>query len=96
MKFAWDPRKDAANLSKHGITFTEACRAFEDPHALVAFDAEHSPRGQKELRWWLLGKVGGRVVTVRYTHRPGGVIRIFGAGYWRDAARFYEQKNQGR
>jgi hypothetical protein len=31
---------------------------------------------------------------VRYTHRPGGVIRIIGAGYWEMGAKIYEEKNQ--
>lgn len=42
------------------------------------------------MRWWLLGKVDGRVMLVRYTHRPGGVIRLIGAGYWRNARDYYE------
>jgi hypothetical protein len=32
------------------------------------------------------------VLTVRFTYR-GGVIRIFGAGYWRKGKRIYEQEN---
>lgn len=81
MIFEWDAKKAAANLARHGVAFEDARRGFEDPGALVAFDEEHSTRG--ELRWWLLGKVDGRVMLVRYTHRPHGRIRIIGAGYWR-------------
>lgn len=94
MKFTWDPRKEAANIAKHGVPFFEAQKAFNDPHALVAFDAAHSPRGQNELRWWLLGKVDERVMLVRYTHRPGGVIRIIGAGCWRSGGKTYEEENR--
>jgi hypothetical protein len=36
--------------------------------------------------------VGGGVLTVRFTFR-GGIIRIFGAGYWRKGKRIYEQTN---
>jgi len=93
MKFTWDSRKEAANYEKHGITFSKAQRAFEDPAAVIAFDDAHSPRGIHELRWWLLGKVGGRVILVRYTHRPDGVIRIIGAGYWAIGEQIYETKN---
>ena len=93
MKFAWDPRKEATNLAKHGVPFSEAEQAFNDPLAVVAFDEVHSPRGKSELRWWLLGKVGARVMLVRYTHRPNGVIRIIGAGYWEIGAKIYEEKN---
>ena len=93
MKFSWDPRKEATNLAKHGVPFSEAEQAFGDPLAVVAFDEVHSPRGISELRWWLLGKVGARVMLVRYTHRPNGVIRIIGAGYWEIGAKIYEEKN---
>jgi uncharacterized DUF497 family protein len=44
MKFAWDPRKETTNLAKHGVPFSEAKQAFNDPLAVVAFDEVHSPR----------------------------------------------------
>jgi uncharacterized protein len=94
MRFTWDPRKEATNLAKHGVAFTEAQLAFSDPQAIVAFDAAHSPRSGPELRWWLLGKVGDHVMLVRYTHRPGGMIRIIGAGYWEVGAKIYEKENR--
>jgi uncharacterized protein len=96
MKFAWDPRKEATNVAKHGVPFSEAEQAFGDPLAVVSFDEVHSPRGKSELRWWLLGKVGARVMLVRYTHRPKGVIRIIGAGYWEIGAKIYEEQNNPR
>ncbi|MEN9841268.1 MAG: hypothetical protein RL376_1068 [Verrucomicrobiota bacterium] len=68
--------------------FTMAKHAFDDPHALVVFDPAHSDK--RELRWWLLGKVDTRVMLVRYTHRPSGIIRIIGAGYWRQGKQLYE------
>jgi len=30
MRFAWDPRKAAANQAKHGFGFEEAITAFDD------------------------------------------------------------------
>jgi uncharacterized DUF497 family protein len=87
--FEWDAKKAAANLAKHGVAFDDARRAFEDPRALVAFDEEHSTL--RELRWWLLGKVDGRVMLVRYAHRPHGSIRIIGAGFWRIGKEIYEK-----
>jgi uncharacterized DUF497 family protein len=94
MKFTWDSGKEATNFAKHGIQFSEARHAFGDPLAIVAFDETHSPRGGYELRWWLLGKVGGRVMLVRYTHRSNGFIRIIGAGYWEIGAKIYEEENR--
>jgi uncharacterized DUF497 family protein len=79
MRFSWDSAKERANLARHGVDFTIAQKAFADPRALVLFDAAHSDH--RELRWWLLGRVGARILLVRYTHRPGGVIRLIGAGY---------------
>jgi len=93
MFFAWDPKKEATNLLKHGVSFIEAQQAFKDPHSVAMFDEAHSPRGKHELRWWLLGKVGTRIMTVRYTHRPNGVIRILGAAYWREGVEIYEKEN---
>ena len=33
LKFEWDPKKAAANLRKHGVSFEEAATCFEDPSA---------------------------------------------------------------
>ena len=37
MKFTWDPRKEATNLAKHGVPFSDAEEAFKDPLGVVAF-----------------------------------------------------------
>jgi uncharacterized protein len=92
MRFDWDPAKNRSNLEKHGVSFDEAQKAFDDPDAVVALDAAHS--GTQELRWWLLGKVEGKGLTVRYTHRPNGVLRIFGAAWWREGKKRYEEANR--
>jgi hypothetical protein len=89
VRFTWDPRKETANLTKHGVSFGDAQKAFEDPKAIVAFDQEHSDK--QELRWWFLGKVGHRVMLVRYVHRPIGILRIIGAGYWKIGKELYEK-----
>jgi uncharacterized DUF497 family protein len=44
VKFTWDPRKAAANLKKHGVSFNEAATAFGDPLALHVEDLAHSER----------------------------------------------------
>lgn len=92
MNFEWDPRKEATNVAKHGVSFETAKQAFSDPNAIVAYDPEHGDA--KELRWWLLGKVQDRVMLVRYTQRPSGVIRIIGAGYWRKGKDLYEKAHR--
>ena len=87
--FDWDPEKDLANQTKHGISFSEAQYAFADPNRVIAEDLTHS---KKEKRYFCFGKVGGGVLTVRFTYRAG-VIRIFGAGYWRKGKKTYEREN---
>lgn len=84
--FDWDPAKDAANQYKHGVSFVEAQRAFLDPERLLALDTAHS---QHERRYFCFGRVDGKVLTVRFTYRAG-VIRIIGAGYWRQGRKWYE------
>ena len=42
VEFVWDDKKNASNQKKHGVSFEEAKTCFEDDHARVFFDAEHS------------------------------------------------------
>jgi uncharacterized DUF497 family protein len=88
--FDWDERKDAENQAKHGVPFALAQYAFADPQRVIAVDTAHSA---KEKRYFCLGQVGGGVLTVRFTYRSG-VIRIFGAGYWRKGKVIYARENQ--
>ena len=88
MRSSWDRAKERLNVARLGVDFTTAQQAFEDPKFIILFDDAHSTR--HELRWWLLGRVGSRILHVRYTHRPGGVIRLIGAGYWRNSRAYYE------
>jgi len=88
--FDWDKRKDADNQVKHGVPFVVAQYAFADPRRVIAEDAGHST---KEQRYFCFGRVGDGILTVRFTYRLG-VIRIFGAGYWRKGKAIYERENQ--
>lgn len=85
MRFEWDEEKNQANSSKHGVTFEEAMMAFADPNRKIRFNSRHSA---EELRYFCLGKVGNRIMTVRFTLR-GTTIRIIGAGYWREGKKIY-------
>ncbi len=88
--FDWDLRKDLANQEKHGVPFSLAQYAFEDPLRVIAEDTAHST---KERRYFCFGPVGVEVMTVRFTYRAK-VIRIIGAGYWRKGRTIYERENQ--
>jgi len=88
--FEWDPEKDLVNRAKHGVSFAEVQHAFGDPGRVIAEDLSHS---EGEKRYYCFDKVKNGVLTVRFTYR-GGLIRIFGAGYWRKGKLIYARKNQ--
>ena len=90
LRFEWDDNKDRENQRKHGVSFKVAQYAFSDPHRIIARDLEHS---KDERRFYCFGRTGGGILTVRFTHRKTN-IRIFGAGYWRDGRKIYEEENQ--
>jgi len=89
LRFEWDEAKNAYNQEKHGVSFQTAEAAFSDPFLVILEDAAHSA---SEKRYFGYGKVGGSVMTVRFTMR-GNVVRIYGAAYWRKGTKIYEQEN---
>ena len=88
--FEWNNEKEQKNIKKHGVSFTEAKEVFYDEQRIIAVDEKHS---QKEPRMFCIGNICGNIATVRFTY-GNGVIRIFGAGYWRKGRTFYEEKNK--
>ncbi len=72
------------------MPFEMAQHAFADPNRVIAEDLAYS---KAEKRYFCFGRIGGGVLTVRFTYR-GGVIRIFGAGYWRKGRQIYERENK--
>ena len=87
--FVWGAEKEFINLAQHGVNFTTVARAFKDPKRKIYSDSKHS---EKEERYFCVGKVHNKILTVRFTYR-GGKIRIFGAGYWRKGREYYEKKD---
>jgi uncharacterized protein len=78
IRFDWDESKNRANRKKHGIWFEEALSAFEDPHAKVFSDTEHS---EDEERVVLLGiTAASRLLVIVHCYRDeDSVIRIISA-----------------
>ena len=75
-EFEWDPRKAAANLTKHGVGFDEAVTVFRDPNGRIVTDPRHSV-GEERLA--LLGlSERGRLLAVMFTER-GNRIRLISA-----------------
>lgn len=89
--FEWDYLKNQFNHFKHHVSFEEAQDAFIDINRLILIDTNHTSKTEK--RFYCIGKVKGRICTVRYSKRKGK-IRIFGAGYWRKEKKLYEKVNQ--
>lgn len=88
-KFEWDQGKERSNISKHGVDFKTAALAFADPWRLIATDEEHS---DAEPRYFCIGAIKGKILTVRFTLR-GKRVRLIGAGYWRKGKAFYDKEN---
>jgi len=88
--FEWDEDKNSINQKKHNISFEEAQYAFSDTKRIIAKDLEHS---ESEERYYCFGRIGERIVTVRFTYR-NNKIRIIGAGHWRKGKQIYEKENK--
>jgi len=78
LSFEWDPKKAAANLRKHGVSFDDAQTVFSDENARLIDDPDHS---EEEERFVLLGLSSSlRLLVVCHCYRSeGGVIRIISA-----------------
>jgi hypothetical protein len=72
LRFRWDPRKAAANVRKHGVTFEEAGTVLADPLSITIADPDHSV---DEQRFLLLGSSN---LVVGHSER-GDAIRIISA-----------------
>ena len=68
MKFQFDPRKSAANKSKHGIDFEEARDLWSDPDRL-----EIPARTSDEPRFLVIGKIAGKYWSGVITYRTEAV-----------------------
>ncbi len=91
MRFEWDPEKAAENAAKHGVSFDQAIKAFDDPDAVFIPDEAHS---ENEPREKLLGAADDTgIVLVIFTERAGDVILIISAREaTRREKRFYAEK----
>jgi uncharacterized DUF497 family protein len=78
LRFEWDPKKDAANQRKHGVSVEEATTVFSDEHALLIDDPDHS---EDEERFILLGLSSAlRTLVVCQCYREAySIIRLISA-----------------
>lgn len=75
MHFEWDASKNAANIRKHGIDFSDVIDIFSHP-MLTAIDDRY---GYGEPRWVAIGLVRQMIGVVVYIERRGDVVRIVSA-----------------
>ena len=81
-EYAWDPNKEAENVRKHGISFTEARTVLRGHLKFTWFDEVHSTDG---LRFKTIGYSDlGRILVV-VTSEDGVRPRIISA--WRASKR---------
>jgi uncharacterized protein len=76
MDFEWNELKAAANLEKHGVSFTEAKTVFANDLAVVLEDEAHSVDEKREI---LIGHSQyNRLLLISFTERSTA-IRIISA-----------------
>ena len=90
MTFEWDENKNSENIAKHKVSFEKAQDAFFDVNRIILENVKHSV---SEKLYFCIGKTDEGILTVRFTMR-GQIIRIFGAGYWRQGKKRYEEHLQ--
>ena len=73
MRFSWDQKKAASNLSKHGVSFEEASSVFGDPLSDTFPDPDHS---LEEYRFVIIGSSeSGKILVVAHTD-DGELVRL--------------------
>lgn len=85
--FEWDDTKAAENLRKHGLSFSEATRVFDDPMTLDWEDVT----AEGEQRFNKIGIADGRVIQVTYTSRGDNIRIISARRATRREARLYHE-----
>jgi uncharacterized DUF497 family protein len=78
LRFEWDPKKAAANLAKHGVSFDDAETVFSDETALLLDDPEHSDEEERYVLLGLSAKLRVLIVVHCYRERDA-VIRLISA-----------------
>jgi len=71
--FSWDPKKAAANLKKHGVSFVEASTFFRDVLSATGSDPDHSIG---EHRYVTFGNsIKNRLLDVAHTEDNNSTVR---------------------
>jgi uncharacterized protein len=85
IEFEWDETKASENYKKHGVRFTLAVKAFQDPFALEFLDDRQE---WLEERFVILGRAEKHLLFVAFTEREDR-IRLISA---RKATQYEEEQ----
>lgn len=86
--FEWDPAKAAANLTKHGVSFSEAATVFLDSNILIELDPAHSA---DEFRAIAIGfSTRSRILLVVHTERQERIRLVSARKATREERRRYD------
>jgi uncharacterized DUF497 family protein len=92
VEFEWDLDKEARNLRKHGVTFSEATTVFDDAFGTTVDDPDHS---LGEHRFITIGRSShSRWLMVAHTDRGDRVRIISARELTRSERRAYEETIQ--
>jgi uncharacterized protein len=83
--FEFDPAKNASNLKKHGIDFTEVVALWQDVIRL-----EVPARTADEPRWLVIGQIEGKHWSVVVTYREQRIRIISARRSRREEVALYE------
>ena len=76
MLFEWSPKKAAANVAKHKVSFDEASSVFDDPLAITIDDPDSSTDENRLLTKGMSQR--SKLLVVAHTYEEG-VVRIISA-----------------
>ena len=94
MVYEWDPKKAAANLKKHKVSFSEAIAVFSDPLALTFDDPDHS---LTEKRFITIGTSSkGRILFLAHADRGDDRSRLISARQTTKAEAHAYQESRNR
>lgn len=91
MEFEWDDEKEAINIRKHGVSFSEAMQAFEDENAVELYDVAHS---DDEIRFQILGAANRRLLFVAFTERSSKTRIISAREAESKEVKIYHEQNR--
>ena len=75
-EFEWDENKATGNFAVHGVAFHKASLVFLDPRSIEELDDRVDYGEDRYIR---LGMSEGQLLSVVYTEREAGKIRIISA-----------------